>query len=203
MGAGVDPAVFAPQTMPVMPPLKAAIVSRMIWSKGIDLAVAAVGRMIDQGMPVELDIYGNPDLENQCHFPVALLQDWSRRAGIRWCGHVGDVVGVWREHHVALFPSRGGEGLPRALLEAASCGRALIAADVSGCADFVRPDVEGIIVKPNSVEELERALGRLLRQPDLLERMGGAARQRVLENSTAEIIMCRYRHFFAELLAAS
>jgi glycosyltransferase involved in cell wall biosynthesis len=202
MGAGVNPSVFAPRATPALPPLKVAIVSRMIWSKGVDLAVAAVGHMIDRGMPVELDIYGGPDFENQRHFPVALLQEWSRRPGIRWRGHVADVVGVWRDHHVALFPSRGGEGLPRALLEAASCGRAVIAADVPGCAEFVRPDVEGIIVKPNAVEDLERAIGRLLQQPDLIERMGGAARQRVLDNATEEIIARRYRQFFAELLRA-
>jgi glycosyltransferase involved in cell wall biosynthesis len=202
MGAGVEPSMFAPQAMPPVPPLKIATVSRLIWSKGVDLAVAAVGRMIENGAPVELDIYGQPDFENQRHFPLATLQEWSRRPGIRWRGHVDDVAGVWCDHHVALFPSRGGEGLPRALLEAASCGRALIAADVPGCADFIRSDVEGIIVEPDSPEELERAIGRLLRHPDLLARMGGAARQRVLENSTEEIIANHYRQFFAKLLAA-
>lgn len=201
MGAGVDPMKFVPQTMPTAPPLKIAIVSRLIWSKGIDLAVAAVTRMIDDGLPIELDIYGEPDFENERHFPVATLQEWSKRSGIRWRGHVTDVVGVWRDHHVALFPSRGGEGLPRALLEAAACGRAIIAADVPGCADFIRPSVEGIIIKPDSAEELERAVTTLLQQPDLLGRFGSAARQRVLENSTEEIIARRYRKFFAELAA--
>jgi|HubBroStandDraft_6_1064221.scaffolds.fasta_scaffold175723_3 glycosyltransferase involved in cell wall biosynthesis len=85
------------------------------------------------------------------------------------------------------------------MLEAASCGRALVAADVPGCADFVRSGQEGILFKPNSVEELERAIDTLVRQPHLLDRMGSAARQRVLENSTEEIITGRYRRLFAEL----
>ena len=199
MGAGVDPSIFPPHTMPAIPPLKIAIVSRMIWSKGVDLGVEAITRLIARGVPVELDIYGAPDFANQRYFPVTLLQLWGRRPGIRWHGFVGDIASVWREHHAGLFPSRGGEGLPRALLEAASCGRALIAANVPGCADFVRPGLEGIIVEPNSVEALEYAIETLVQKPNLLESMGSAARQRVLENSTEEMITSQYRQLFTEL----
>ncbi len=199
MGAGVNPAVFAPVLAPSLPPLKLAIVSRMIWSKGVDVAVEAVTRMINRGIAVELDIYGAPDFQNRRHLPIALLQEWGRRPGIRWYGQVTDIPGVWRQHHAGLFPSRGGEGLPRAMLEAASCGRALIATNVPGCAEFVRPYLEGIIVKPNSVEELERAIDILFQNPNLLERMGCAARQRVLETATEEIITSRYLHLYAEL----
>src|SRR5580704_2921783 len=101
--------------------------------------------------------------------------------------------------HITWPCSQAGEGLPRAMLEAASCGRALVAADVPGCADFVRPGLEGILFKPNSVEELERTIDTLVLQPHLLEGMGNAARQRVLENSTEEIITGQYLQLFAEL----
>ncbi len=114
-----------------------------------------------------------------------------------------DIVNVWRTHHAALFPSRGGEGLPRALLEAASCGRAAIASDVAGCADFVRPDIERIVVKSNSVDDLQRAINRLIQEPELLIRMGSAARQRVLENSTEEIIASQYCKLFGETREAT
>jgi glycosyltransferase involved in cell wall biosynthesis len=199
MGAGVNPSTYPPIPMPPQPPLKLAIVSRMIWSKGVDIAVDAITRLNDRGIPIELDIYGAPDFENLRHYSLATLQEWGRRPGIRWHGHIKDVSAVWKEHHAALFPSRGGEGLPRAMLEAASCGRALVAADVPGCADFVRSGQEGILFKPNSVEELERAIDTLVQQPHLLDRMGGAARQRVLENSTEEIVTAQYRQLFAEL----
>jgi glycosyltransferase involved in cell wall biosynthesis len=74
-----------------------------------------------------------------------------------------------------------------------------VAADVPGCSDFVRPGLRGILFKPNSVEELERAIDTPVRQPHPLDRMGNAARQRVLENSTEEIITSQYRRLFAEL----
>jgi glycosyltransferase involved in cell wall biosynthesis len=200
MGTGVDTEEFASEPLPPSPPLKLAIVSRMIWSKGIDLAVEAVTRLIGRGVPVELDMYGEPDFGNQRSFSTAQLQEWGRRPGIRWHGFVTDIAGVWRAHHAGLFPTRGGEGLPRAMLEAASCGRALIAARVPGCADFVRPGVEGILVEPGSVNDLEHAIERLVREPDLLARMGHAGRQRVLKNSTREIIASHYRQLYAQML---
>ncbi len=199
MGAGVDVESFSPRPLPALPPLKAAIVARMIWSKGIDLAVEAVSRLVEQGVAVELDIYGAPDLDNQRHFPTQVLEGWGRRPGIRWHGHVSDICEVWQNHHIGLFPSRGGEGLPRAMLEAATCGRALIATAVAGCTDFVRPDLEGVLVKPDSVEALSRAIETFVNHPDLLEPMGQAARQRVIANSTVQIITSRYRSLFSQL----
>ena len=199
MGAGVNEAVFTPRPLPTVPPLKLAIVSRMIWSKGVDLAVEAVSRLIHDGAPIELDIYGNLDFENRRYFPVEQLHEWGHRSGIRWHGFVTDVAGVWATHHAGLFPSRGGEGLPRALLEAASCGRAGIAAEVPGCADFIRSGLEGLLVKPNSVNELAGAIDQLVRDPSQLVRMGNAARQRVLDNCTEEIITSRYRQLFTQM----
>jgi hypothetical protein len=48
-GAGVDPLVLMPEPMPPQPPLKVALVARMLWSKGVDLAVEAVTLARKQG----------------------------------------------------------------------------------------------------------------------------------------------------------
>jgi glycosyltransferase involved in cell wall biosynthesis len=199
MGAGVDPSIFTPKPFPSLPPVKFAMVSRMIWSKGPDLAVAAVARLVAKGMRIELDIYGAPDLLNQHHFTVDQLQSWGGMPGIHWHGYAADIPAVWKSHHVGLFPSRGGEGLPRAMLEAAACGRALITTDTPGCVDFVRPGLEGLLVEPDSIDDLERAIETLARQPQMLESLGAAARRRVLETATEEIIKSEYRRFFAGL----
>ncbi|MGL1521328.1 glycosyltransferase, partial [Vibrio parahaemolyticus] len=46
-------------------------------------------------------------------------------------GHVEDIETVWKAAHIAVLPSRG-EGLPKSLLEAAACGRPMVATDVAG-----------------------------------------------------------------------
>ncbi|MCC6889415.1 MAG: glycosyltransferase [Hyphomicrobiales bacterium] len=199
MGAGVDHRALKPVPAPSQPPLRIAIVSRMIWTKGIDLAVEAVSRLVRRGVAVELDLYGAADRHNPRAFADAVLQEWCSRPGIRWHGHVSDIASVWAGHHVGLFPSRGGEGLPRALLEAAACGRALIVTEVPGCADFVRTGIEGVVVRPYSVDAIAEAIETLVAHPELLVGMGHAARQRLVANATEDIITARYRRFLTDL----
>ena len=177
-GAGVDPAAFVPTPMAAMPPLRVAIVSRMLWSKGIDVAVAAVRLARERGATVELALYGAPDPSNRRAIPESTLRAWSRD-GIVWHGPTADVSGVWARHHVACLPSRGGEGLPRTLLEAASCGRALVTTDVPGCRSLVRDRIEGLLVPPDDAPALASALTRLCGDPGLVAALGAAARARV------------------------
>jgi glycosyltransferase involved in cell wall biosynthesis len=177
-GAGVDPADFVPQPLPVMPPLRVAVVARMLWSKGVDVAVEAVRLARAQGAPVELDLFGAPDPSNRRAIAEATLRDWSRD-GVAWHGPTADVASVWAHHHVACLPSRGGEGLPRTLLEAASCGRALVASDVPGCRSLVRDGVEGLLVPPDDAPALARVLVRLSGDARLVADLGAAARSRI------------------------
>ena len=74
--------------------------------------------------------------------------------------------------------------MPRALLEAAACARPLLVTDVSGPRDFVRDGVEGLVVPPGDPAALADALQHLARDADLRERMGEAARLRLLHGYT-------------------
>ena len=177
-GAGVDPDAYRPQPLPTMPPLKVAIVSRMLWSKGIDVAVEAVRLARAQGAPVDLALYGAPDPSNRRAIPEATLRDWSRD-GVVWHGPTGDVAGIWACQHVACLPSRGGEGLPRTLMEAAACGRALVASDVPGCRSLVRDGIEGLLVSPDDAPARAQVLVRLSRDSGLVAALGAAARARI------------------------
>ncbi|MFC6389258.1 glycosyltransferase family 4 protein [Methylorubrum zatmanii] len=200
-GAGVDPDSFSPRPLPPAPPLKVAIVARMLWSKGIDVAVEAVRRARAGGAAVELSLYGAPDPSNRRAIPEATLRDWSRD-GIAWHGPTRDVAGLFAAHHVGALPSRGGEGLPRTLLEAASCGRAILTSDVPGCRDLVRDGIEGLLVPPGDGAALAAALTRLAADPALVARMGEAARARIFEGGYTEAaVAATVAGLYAELLA--
>ncbi|MEF2071613.1 glycosyltransferase family 4 protein [Consotaella aegiceratis] len=199
-GAGVDPEIFAPSPPPAGSPFRIAIVARMLWSKGIDLAVEAVRQARGRGADVTLSLYGAPDPSNRRAIPVAQLEEWSALDGIVWHGTVRDVRSVWREHHAASLPSRGGEGLPRSLLEAAACGRAILTTDVPGCRSFVRDGIEGRVV-PCEADALAEAMVRLAGDRELVERMGNAARERVLSGFTERHVMETVKSLYADLLA--
>lgn len=201
-GAGVDVEAFRPAPQPPPPPLRIAVVARMLWSKGVDLAVNAAIAARLAGADVELSLYGAPDPSNPKAIPEAILNAWNAEPGIAWHGPTADVAAVWRDHHVACLPSRGGEGLPRTLLEAAACGRAIVTTDVPGCRTLVRDQVEGLVVKPGDVPALTAAFVRLAAEPGLAIRMGEAARARVLDGFTERHVMEAVKQLYRDSLAA-
>jgi glycosyltransferase involved in cell wall biosynthesis len=201
-GAGVDADRFTPLPLRPMPPLRVAVVARMLWSKGVDIAVAATRKARQEGAAIELSLYGAPDPSNPKAIPEATLRSWDREPGISWHGTTADVAAVWRDHHVACLPSRGGEGLPRTLLEAAACGRAVVTTDVPGCRDLVRDGIEGLVISPENTEALTAALVGLSRSPDLVARMGDAARSRVLDGFTERDVMEAVKDLYRSSLAS-
>lgn len=180
-GAGVDPEEWRPAPLPPPAPLRVAFVGRMLRIKGVADLVEAVALARGAGAPIELSLYGEPDPANPASLTEAQLKDWDRREGVSWRGRADDVAAVWAAHHVCVQPSLGGEGLPRALLEAAASGRAIIATDTPGCRDFVRPEIDGLLVAPGDPPAISEALARLAADRQLVERLAAAARRRIFD----------------------
>jgi glycosyltransferase involved in cell wall biosynthesis len=130
-------------------------------------------------------IAGTPDPAN----PASVTEAEARNpeAGIAWLGYVGDIVSFWSKAHVAVLPSRR-EGLPLSLMEAAACGRAMIASDVPGCREIVIHDQTGLLFPVDNALALADAMCRLAGDQSLRARYAKAARKLVIERFTAEII---------------
>jgi glycosyltransferase involved in cell wall biosynthesis len=202
-GAGIDPDVFTPAPLPAESPLKLAMIARMLWSKGADTAVAAVLKAQAAGANVTLALYGAPDPANPKSIPEATLKEWGALPGIEWRGKIAqsETPAIWAQHHVAVLPSRGGEGLPRTLLEAAGCGRAILTTDVPGCRDLVRGGIEGMLVPPGDVDALANAIRALASEPHWVAQMGQAARQRVLIGYTEDTVGRTVASLYRSMLA--
>ncbi|MBB3998232.1 glycosyltransferase family 4 protein [Aureimonas pseudogalii] len=201
-GAGIDPAAYPETPPPAGPTLRVAVVARMLWSKGIDTMVEAVEQARRDGAAVELSLYGKPDPSNPRAIPRATLEDWSHRPGIVWHGPTRDVAGVWREHHVAALASRGGEGLPRTLLESAACGRLSLTTDVPGCRSFVRDGLDGFVVPVDDAAALAGRLVQLAGDRGLVDRMGAAAAARVRDGYTEADVAAAVSRLYRRLLDA-
>jgi glycosyltransferase involved in cell wall biosynthesis len=187
-GSGVDPDHFGELPPPQAQGVTAAVVARMLWSKGIDTTVEAQSLLRARGIDLDITLAGPVEHDIPNALPQSMLLQWSARPGIRWIGPQRDVREVWRVADIAVLASRGGEGLPRALLEAAACGRPIVTTDVPGCRDFVRPGIEGFVVPPADPRALADALATLVLDPDLRRRLGRNARARVLAGFTEDQI---------------
>ena len=183
-GAGIDPAVFAPHAIEERPIPVAAYVARMIRPKGVDVLMEAGDILTSRGIALEIALHGDTDDGNPEAVPSAELAAWDNGCDRRFMGFTRDVAAVWRDADIFVLPARSREGMPRALLEAASCARAVIVTDVPGCRHFVRDGIEGLVVPPGDAGALAAALARLAQDAGLREQLGATARARVLDGFT-------------------
>jgi glycosyltransferase involved in cell wall biosynthesis len=189
-GSGVDTAWFTPLPEPRAGTITIALVGRMLREKGVLDAVAAARRLRACGLPVELLLAGPTDPENAGSLSEAELRALAAEPGVEWLGPVEDVRTVWRRAAIAVLPSTYGEGLPKALLEAAACARPIVASDVPGCREIVRPGETGLLVPPRDIAALAAAIATLAADPGLRRRMGAAGRG-LVEREFAEAIVAR------------
>ena len=89
---------------------------------------------------------------------------------------------------IAVLPSTYGEGVPKTLLEAAACARPVVATDVPGCREAVRPGETGLLVPPHDIDALAEAIAALAADPVLRARMGRAGRALTERHFTDEIV---------------
>jgi glycosyltransferase involved in cell wall biosynthesis len=198
-GAGVDPSVFHYAQPPANEVPRVAFVGRMLVSKGVHVLVEAHRLLRNQGVRIELALHGDADAGSRQAISRKTLAEWNALLDVEWYGQTDDVAGAWAACDMAVVPGLGGDGMPRAMLEAAACGRPLIVSDVPGCRQFVRDGVEGLVVPPNDPDALARAIFRLASNPQLRTEMGAAARQRVLAGYTTDAVRDAYRRLYAEL----
>jgi glycosyltransferase involved in cell wall biosynthesis len=182
-GAGVNPAEYTPAPEPTEGPIVVGIVARLIWTKGIDLAVAAVQGLREQGEDIVLRIAGGIDAESPEAVPAATIERWRELPGVEVMGRITDVNPFWAGANIACLPSRGGEGLPRSLLEAAACGRPIVTTDAPGCLDFVTDDI-GIAAPAQDVDALMQAIQVLAHNAAVRASMGAAGRAKVIAQHT-------------------
>jgi len=195
-GAGVDLELYPEIPAPLNPTARVAYVGRMLKSKGLYTLVNAHRLLRARGVAIELALYGDADAGSREAIPKDMLSSWGGEPGITWHGRTSDIVGVWRAADIAVVPALGGDGMPRAMLEAAACGRPLVVSDVPGCRQFVRPGVEGLVVPPGDPGALAAALASLAGNSELRLQAGAAARRRVLHGYSEEAVRAKIRDIY-------
>jgi glycosyltransferase involved in cell wall biosynthesis len=172
-GCGVDPAEFPFATELPRNSRKIILVPvRLLREKGVLDAARASSLLLEKGIEHEMWFSSSVDPGN----PSALTPDEIRHMqegspSIRFVGYQPSLIPLYQASDVVCIPTRYREGLPTALLEAAACGRPIIATDNVGCREFVRDGETGLMAPCGSPPHLADALARLLLDEPLAERL--------------------------------
>ena len=119
---------------------------------------------------------------------------------IHWFGHCSDVIDLIEGSNIVALPSVYAEGVPRILLEASSVGRSCIAYDSGGCDSLIINNVNGLIVKSRSVEELAEKLSFLLNNPEIRITMGINGRIRILDKFSSSVIVNKTLKMYHDII---
>lgn len=192
-GVGIDTERFAPVDGEVGGALRAergipddelvvTFVGRLVREKGVlELAAAFAGLLADR--PAWLLLVGDVSPTERDQDTLVRLDELAARhpeAGRRTIrlGRRTDIPEILAATDVFVLPSHR-EGMPVSLMEAMSCGVAVITTDVRGCREVVVPGESGTVVPPDDAPALTEALRKLAADRDEQARLGAAARARI------------------------
>jgi glycosyltransferase involved in cell wall biosynthesis len=199
-GAGVNVEQFRPSPEPSGPPV-VLLASRMLWGKGIGVFVEAARILREINVTARLVLVGKPDPENPDSITEKQLCTWAKSGLVEWWGHQDDMTKIMAQANIVCLPSYG-EGVPRVLIEAAACGRAMVATDVPGCRDIVRNGQNGFLVPLRNPEALARAVRTLIDDPALRSKMGACGREIAIREFSEAIVFAQIMTIYQQLLGS-
>lgn len=185
-GAGVDVQNFSPSKNSNNPPI-VMLVARMLRDKGIFEFIEAAELLSNQNTRARFVLVGDTDTSNPASIDKETLLRWHGKFGVEYWGHRTDMHFVWSKADVACLPSYR-EGMPKALLEAAACGKPIVTTNVAGCREVITNGKEGFIIPPQNSEALAEAIAILIKKPKLRSLMGEKARIRAKEKFCQNIV---------------
>jgi glycosyltransferase involved in cell wall biosynthesis len=186
LGVGVDTQRFKPMPEPKGDPT-VMYVGRLLKDKGVNIFVEAA-RILKKKVPVRFVFVGDPDPGNPSSISVEKVQAWVREGIVEWWGWQSEMNPIYAESNIIVLPTMYGEGVPTVLLEAAACGRAIIASDMPGCRDIVIEGKNGFLVTPGDPITLADALYKLIADPVLRTDMGTVGRELAVDKFRIELV---------------
>ena len=174
-GSGVDMKTHTfmkePDGVPVV-----VMASRLLEDKGVLEFVEAARMLQKKDIMTVFKLYGDIDEHNPASLTRNEVNKIKKEGNVEVHGYTNDIAKVFSTSNIVVLPSYR-EGLPKVLIEAAACGRAIITTDVPGCRDAIEADQTGLLVKVKESKPLAKAIERLVKDKTLREQMGKAGRE--------------------------
>lgn len=197
-GSGVHLANYSvvpePEGTPVV-----VMAARLLRDKGVYEFVEAARLLKTRRVNVRLRLVGAPDPGNPTSVDRSEVDGWAAEGVVELPGYRTDVACQYQAANIVCLPSYR-EGLPKGLVEAAACGRAVVTTDVPGCRDAIEPGVTGILVPVKSAQALADAIQMLVEAPERRLKMGKAGRELAEKAFSIDHIVEQHMGIYKELL---
>lgn len=199
-GAGADLSVYPyfpePEGVPII-----SFAARLLKDKGV-VEFVETSRMLKQrSIDVRFWLIGDTDPGNSNTVTQGQLDEWQQAGLVECLGYRTDIANLFSQSNIVTLPSYYGEGLPKVLIEAAACGRAVITTDHPGCRDAIEADLTGLLVPVRDAEALANAIQDLIENPDKRKALGKAGRELAEKEFAIEKVVDAHLKIYNELLA--
>jgi len=151
-------------------------------AKGQDILLRAVARIKSVFPDVRVLLIGevfHPDDAGYKTKLEKLAAELGISENVVFCGFRHDVFDLLRAVDIFVHPAVYPDPLPRTLLEAAACGKTIVATKIGGIPEMIDHNISGILIEPGAVNTLADVVISLLRNPREAERLGAAARKKI------------------------
>ncbi|EOZ5531036.1 glycosyltransferase family 4 protein [Vibrio metschnikovii] len=200
-GSGADLSVYNYLPESTDDTVKIVMACRLLKEKGVYQYVDAAKIVKNRYPSAEFLLVGTPDLENPNSIKQTEIDKWVSEGSINYLGHSDNIPNVFSQSNIVCLPSFYGEGVPKVLIEAAACGRAIVTTDNPGCRDAVIEDETGLTVPIRDAKALAAAILKLIEQPELRISMGAKARVFAEKEFDVNSVVNRHLEIYNNLLS--
>lgn len=196
-GSGVDldyyKAYPEPKGVPVV-----CLAARLLRDKGVLEFIEASKILQCRGVRARFQLIGEIDPDNPATITSIQIEQWRQDGVVELLGYRADIPALLASANIVTLPSYR-EGLPKVLVEAAACARAVVTTDVPGCRDAIDPGVTGFLVPVGDAEMLANLLQILIEDDALRRKMGMAGRELAIREFAIEKIVAQHLEVYRQL----
>jgi glycosyltransferase involved in cell wall biosynthesis len=197
-GSGVKlsdyPYIPEPNSIPIV-----VMAARILKDKGVFEFIESAKILKQKGMEIIFRLIGESDLDNKTGISEELLNQWQDDGFVELLGYRQDIANQYALANIICLPSYR-EGLPKSLVEAAACGRAVITTDVAGCRDAITPKITGLLCPAKDSIGLSNAIEWLANNTNKRKKMGKAGRELAETEFAIERIVEQHMDIYLELI---
>lgn len=199
---GLEPVFHSVPAVPIPAVPRVVCVGRLCEQKGQLLLVNAVSQLLRKGIEIELVLAGDGEMRAELESLIVQRRLQARVLITGWIS--SDQVRTEILAARALVLPSFAEGLPVVIMEAMALRRPVLTTYVAGIPELVRPGESGWLFPAGDVDALAAVLEEFLATPvSVLEAMGEAGHQRVLERHSADTEAAKLAQLFRAGQAAA